>query len=293
MHNFVKFIKKIFFLHPALTALISIPSFALVIYSLTIGSQNRILAYISYALSAYALAISCTAIYRFIMWFRENKDSSKLLHAYKTDLEFKMKLSLLPGLIINFAYVALKLASGVIYRSFWFVFLAIYYSFLIILRFSLLRHIRKDAIGENRSKEFKIAKRCGIILLLLNIVLSLILFFMVYWERGYSYPGMLIYVMAFYSFYSVTAAIVNLIKYRKYGSPVLLSWKVISLTSALVSILSLESAMLSAFGNPDDRSFRHIMTLLTGIGVIISVTAMAVFMISKSNRELSRKNKKD
>ena len=77
-----------------------------------------------------------------------------------------------------------------------------------------------------------------------------------------------------------------MIKCRKYKSPVLSASKAIRFASALVALLSLETAMLAQYGN--DEVFRRVMTSLTGAGVCIIVLAMSVYMIVKANRELHR-----
>lgn len=71
---------------------------------------------------------------------------------------------------------------------------------------------------------------------------------------------------------------VRVIKFRRHGSPVLSAAKVISLVSAMVSILSLETAMVTRFGDEDDFLFRRVMTGATGGGVCILVLGIAVFM---------------
>ena len=73
----------------------------------------------------------------------------------------------------------------------------------------------------------------------------------------------------------------NLIKFRKHGSPVLSAAKAVNLVAAMVSILSLETAMLARFGG-DDEAFRASMTGATGGGICTIVIGMAVFMIVKS-----------
>ena len=60
----------------------------------------------------------------------------------------------------------------------------------------------------------------------------------------------------------------------------------ISLTAALVSMLSLETAMLTQFGAADDPMFRRIMTASTGVGISIIVLGMAIFMIVKSTKQM-------
>lgn len=95
--------------------------------------------------------------------------------------------------------------------------------------------------------------------------------------------------MALYTFYAVITAVINVVKFRKYGSPVMSAAKIINLTAALVSLLSLETAMLSQFGDPDDLVFRQYMTAITGAGVCAVVLGMAVYTIIQTTIQI-RKN---
>ncbi len=90
---------------------------------------------------------------------------------------------------------------------------------------------------------------------------------------------MLIYVIAAYSFYSIITAVVNLVKFRKHGSLLLSAVKVINLVSAMVSIMTLETAVFARFDSEDDADFQHIMTSITGGVVCVIVIVMAAFMI--------------
>ena len=80
--------------------------------------------------------------------------------------------------------------------------------------------------------------------------------------------------------------VMNVVKYRKYRSPVMSAAKVVSLAAALVSMLSLETAMLTQFGSTDSEQSRRIMTACTGAGVCTMILAMAVYMIYHGTREL-------
>ena len=64
----------------------------------------------------------------------------------------------------------------------------------------------------------------------------------------------------------------------------------INLVSAMVSILSLETALVTRFGDKDDFSFRQVMTGATGGGVCILVLGIAVYMIVKSSLQLKNIN---
>jgi hypothetical protein len=95
--------------------------------------------------------------------------------------------------------------------------------------------------------------------------------------------------MALYAFYSITVSIINVVKFRKVGSPIMSTAKVISLTASCVSMLSLETAMLAQFGG-DDYTFRKIMTSISGGAVCTFVLGMAIYMIIRSTKYLKNNN---
>lgn len=90
------------------------------------------------------------------------------------------------------------------------------------------------------------------------------------------------------SAYAMINAVRSMIRFRRRGSPVLSAAKVVSLVAALVSVLSLETAMLTQFGSAEDERFRQIMTGATGAAVCATVLAMAAYMIAKSTKQIRR-----
>lgn len=293
-----KMIKKLFCLPPVLTLLISIPSYGLVIYALAGENVNPAVAYVSYFLSAYALIITVTGITGVVRFVRQGIDKHPLVRKaldvplvgrfLKEDL-FRAEAALYQGFFINFLYAGIKMFAGIFYRSAWFATLAVYYILLAIMRASLLHFVRAHgSAGENRHGGLRRYRLCGIILLFMNIALAGMVILVVHENSGFEYPGVLIYVMALYAFYAVITAVRNVIKFRRYGSPVMSAAKAINLTAALVSMLSLETAMLTQFGAADDPMFRRIMTASTGAGISMLVLGMAVYMIVWSTRQLKR-----
>lgn len=290
MRQLRSLLKRIFFLPPLPTLCIALPSFALVFYVLARGLDGPP-AYTAYALSAYGLIIFITGISGVITgfrrWCKTHPLARKMLDAplvkqFAEDVRFRTRFSLYQGLLVNLLYIAVKLASGIYYRSWWFITLAVYYALLAAMRFLLLW--RWGGIG--LEMELRRCRLCGAVLLLMNIALAGMVVLMVRQNRGYDYPGMLIYAMAAYSFYAVIVAAANVVKFRRHGSPVLSAAKAIHLAAALVSILALETAMLSQFGGADDTQFRETMTAATGGGVCAVILGMAVFMIVWSTKRI-------
>lgn len=301
MTQLKQILKRIFFLPPLPTVLISIPSFALVIFMLATENEGA-LAYVSYIMSAYALVITCTSISRvnrFVKSVRagigkhplvEKMSNTPLGARFLEDVRFRTEISLYMGFFINLLYIVMKMASGIYYHSVWFISVAVYYILLAFMRFLLFRRGKAGTTGNYLEAELKRYRMCGILLLIMNQALAGIVVFMVHQNKSYDYPGYLIYAMAAYSFYCVILASINIVKFRRHGSPVLSAAKVISLVSAMVSILSLETAMVTRFGDKDDFVFRQVMTGATGGGVCTLVLGIAVFMIVKSSLHLKRIN---
>ncbi len=287
-------LERIFCLPPLATIVIAVPSFGAVILVLEMGIEGPA-ACAAYLLSAYALIITVTGIPKISRGISEAVRKSFLVNRLRDsslgskilgDVAFRMKLSLYQGLAVNMFYAGFKLVFGIIYQSVWFGTLSVYYILLALMRFLLLRHVNREDIGKNMVGELRRYRLCGIILLVMNQALAGVVILVVHRNSGFEYPGLLIYVMAMYTFYITITAIVNVIRFRRYGSPVMSAAKVINLTAAAVSVMSLETAMLAQFGGGDDPAFRRMMTGVTGAAVCFLVLAMAVFMIVQSTRQL-------
>ena len=96
--------------------------------------------------------------------------------------------------------------------------------------------------------------------------------------------------MAAYTFSSLTLAILNVIRYRQYGSPVYSAAKAISLVAAVVSMLTLENAMLTVFGEQNSEAFHQIMLGASGVAVILAVQGVAIYMIVNACKKLRVNN---
>lgn len=297
MKRLKKTVSKLFFLPPLLTLLISILSLTLVYIVLRNGTHG-VIAYLSYVLSAYALVILVTGMPDLVRGVRDFVNGTISSHPlarklrqhpmgerYFYDVFFRAEVSLYTGLFLNTVYVVLKLIAGLYYRSLWFVALAGYYLLLALMRFLLLGDTAKRGAKTAMEQEYRKYRLCGIVLLFMNQALAVIVILIVRQNHGYQYPGMLIYAMAAYSFYSIISAVIRLVKLSGQVSPVMMASKTISVVAAMISILSLETAMLAQFGG-EDAAFRRSMTSATGGVVCTLVLGMAVFMIVKSTRKL-------
>ena len=285
----VKIARTIFFLPPIPTLTIAIPSFAAVTAALAGWVELPALEYAAYLMSAYAMVISVTGISKIVSLVRNGireHPLTKLLLSVPvidklvSERGYRTEMALYPESCINVLYAVFKTSMGIYDRSVWFISLGAYYMALAIMRSMLIHYIRSRKQTADKADELRRYRMCGCMLLLADAPLAGITILAVQKNNGFVYPGYLVYVMAMYAFYSVITAAVNIVKYRRYGSPVLSAAKVINMSAALVSIFSLETAMLEQFENTEQ--FRKTMTALTGAGVSIIVVGMAVFMIVRS-----------
>lgn len=254
------------------------------------GWEESWIAYIVYVLSFYTLSAVCFACAAvFPRWYRAAKQKvydNRYGNRYLTDVAFKTHVSLYLSLGMNLMYIAVNTISMLLYRSAWFTILAFYYSILAVMRFLLVRYVNQNQIGSSRVGELKRSRCCGWILLAVNLFLTGAVPMILYRNRGFQYHGMLIYVMALYTFYVTTHAVVDIVKYRKYNSPVMSTAKIITLSAALVSMLSLETAMFSQFGAEMAAENKRIMIAATGAGVSLVVLALSMWLIVRATREI-------
>ncbi|MBQ7354856.1 MAG: hypothetical protein IJW62_04980 [Clostridia bacterium] len=250
-----------------------------------------------YVAAFYSLTVVTMRCIRYFPgWFRSGKSkvhSTRYGGLFLTNVEFRTTVTLYGSLAINLLYILLNAGLAIYYHTAWFGILSGYYAILAILRFLLARYVKKAGIGTDRIGEYRRSRLCGVILLTLNLTLTGAVLMILYQDRGYEYGGMLIYVMAAYTFYITTHAIIDIIKFRKYNSPVMSATKRINLSAALVSMLALETAMLSQFGKDQSPQFRRIMIAATGAGISLTVIAMSIFMIVIATRAIRNDKEKE
>lgn len=274
-----KIIKRILFPNNILGFFTFNLGFGLLIYVFGNHLEETPLAYISYVFSSYSLIIFCIWFYKVCKFSNESIKKSKIYNFYEKHFLNVTRISMLISLTFNLIYGIFKLGIGIYYMSWWFITFAIYYLLLCFMKLSLVKNI------DNQEKEYKKLKHTGIILLFLNLVLVGIIILIIKQNQIINYNGFLIYLVALYDFYLIISAIINVVKYRKNHNPIIASSKYINLTVAMISMISLEVAMIYQFGN-NDSGFKLIMTSSMGFAICLINSFMAIHMIIKANRKL-------
>lgn len=277
---------NLLFPHIAVIICLSPIAIAFLVFSLVHLGTESIIAIVSYLLSFYVLLVVCFRIPRMVAFFKKVKRENKHIRRYFTDVRLRMNISLYGSLIWNVAFAIFQLGLGFYHKSFWFYSMFAYYVLLGCMRFFLLKHTRKYGANEEAKIELKKYIVCGWLLLAMNIALAVIVFFIVYWNKTFNHHMITTIAMAAYTFFTFIFAIVNIFRYKKYNSAVYSAAKTISLIAGSVSMLTLETTMLTTFGGGEDPLFGRIILSLTGMAVIAFAITMAVIMIARGSKKL-------
>ena len=282
-----KILKAFLYPHIAIMILLFIVSIVLLILSFLILDSASVGAIISYVVSAYTLTVWCFRIPEIITVVKKFKESNRFISRWQSDERFRINVSLFSTFALNIIFAVFQLVLGIDHGSFWYYSLAAYYACLACLRISLFKYTGKRLAGEDMRTEFIKYRICGWVFLFMNLAITLIIFFMIYFGRTFNHHEITTIAIAAYTFTALTLAIINAIRYKKYNSPVYSAARAISLAAAAVSILTLESTMLTTFGGEDlTAKSRRLMLALTGAAVSAFIIGMAIYIIYTSTKKL-------
>lgn len=277
-------------LYPPEWVLTVIPptSFATLIFIFVTGNKESAPTYGIYCMSAYSLAIWIAAAPALIRRLRKGIQNSKPVQRltrstfgekYLRDPAFRGSVSLCDGMAVNFLYVVFRIVAEIRYASVWFISIAVYYFVLGILRAYLVIGWR----SRTPMREYRCYRTTALLLFLLNIPMGVMIVLMVRTNSGFSHSGYVIYLSALYTFYSMVTAVTNLVKFRRLGSPILSAAKVLNFVAAMMSILGLQTAMISRFSE-NGESYRRMMNAITGGFVYGIVIFIAIYMLVHSKK---------
>ena len=287
--DFKKLGKALLFPHIAIMIILIPIATVFLVYSMIFLGTESITAIISYVLAFYTLTVWCVKIPYLIRFFKAFKDENRYARRWLDDTHLRVNVSLYGSLIWNTAYAVFQLGLGFWHHTFWYYSMSGYYIALAVMRFFLVRHTSKHNPGDKMRDELIKYRACGIVFLLMNLTLSLIVFFMLYWNRTFIHHEITTITMAAYTFTAFTLAIVNMVKYRRFNSPVYSASKAINLAAACVSMLTLESTMLTTFNDGTmDLFTRRLFLGLSGGVISAFIIVMAIYMIVQSNKKLKQ-----
>ena len=196
--------------------------------------------------------------------------------------DYKTRKVLFISLVFNFVYSIFLLTLSLIFSSKWFFVLSIYYELIFVARIYIY-------IQTNRKKDMRLElvtmRACGWFLLLINLVVSTMMFILMNRDNSISHGKITVIGIATYTFLSFSLAIIGCLRHFKRNNCYYFCAKIISLTSSSVSFATLTNTMLATFGENNLLLRSIILPILCGV-ISIFIILCAILMARKANSNL-------
>lgn len=195
------------------------------------------------------------------------------------------------ALLFNVGFTVFLCVMAVRTRSAWYGALALYNVLLVATWGGLLLQNRKDEkrykYDPTKLQREKVGtyRYCGIMIIALTVALTASVVQMVVDGAGFRLPHWAIYPFAAFALYRVAKAAYNVVKSTKYDDLVVRAARNIGLATALVSVLTLQTAIFAAFPPSFDPSW---LNAVAGIVVCCALIALGTFMIVFSGKVKKR-----
>lgn len=284
-------------MHPPGWFLCTVPPgiFGLLLYLFATDRAEGILADLVFGLSAYSLTVWCLALPRLRKWLETAAERSALVRrlaaspwggAFLRSPAFRGKVGLYRGMCSSLLYGVFRGVTGIWYGSVWFLAMAVYYLALGLLRAYLGFCCRKAGAAPSAAYAYACCRNAAWMLLLLDIPMGGMILLMVRTDSGFVYPGYVIYLSAMYTFWIFGLSVKNLLGRRRLGSSILSAAAALNFAAAALSVLGLQTAMISRFSTQGEH-FRRLMNSITGGCVYVTVIA-AAYMLFRSAKAMKK-----
>lgn len=265
-----------------------IVSVTIVLLVLDTDFKLGLLQYVLWGLSATALTYFVYSIVVLVPKIKNN--CITILRKYKfttamlDSFGFRTIVFSIFSFVLNIAYVVFQGVFAIVTGSAWYFSITAYYLTLSLMKGNIFHSLTRYNTPQ---KSMRAYRYCGIMFIVLTLAM-LGMIVLIYTSNMYfEYAGMMIYVVAAYTFYNLTMSIINIFKARKQDDLYVQSIRNINLVTSLVSIFVLQVAMFQAFSPINNTSFAN---GLTGACISLLVLALGIFMINKSNKLLKNLN---
>lgn len=205
------------------------------------------------------------------------------LCSLREDYHFRTVYSARISALITFGFTIFNGVIGVLYRSVWNISICIYYVLFAVVRRIIIRSQIKTG-DKNQDKEIikKTYFVTHIILILIDVALIVPITLMVIGERNYTFGMIPAIAMAAYTTYRMTMSIIHYLKSKRIENHFIRVIRTINLQDTLVSVLTLQNALIIANGNEMASMMRLTMWTSAVIwGIILFFTIKSFMMIRK------------
>ncbi len=262
------------------------------------GTALAIVAYALFGLAGLSLAYSVYLIIpvfpklkRNILSFLESREFTYLL---LRNFGFRTLVFAIGSFLMSLLFSGFNAYLGIANRSIWYGALAAFYISLAFLRGGVLIYHanRMSKKGKTQNDEYvkaKLYRNSGVITLVLNVALSAAIAQMIFSGEHFSYMGWTVFAYAAYAFYKITMSIISFIRAHKQEDLTVRAIRNINLVDALVSILALQTALLTTFSTGEVNI--STANTLTGIAVSILSVGIGIYMIVSANKKMKKLQK--
>ena len=279
-----------------LTFTVSVISAIGAVLMLFLDYQTGVLSIIAYTLFGVAGLSLAYSVYLIIPLIPKIKNGvTALLYKYEltrlisTNFGVRTLVFAIGSFIMSIFTSALNAYMGIVNRSIWYGSLAGFYVLLALIRGGVLTY-HKNRLFKNKNtttaeiEKAKVYRNCGIITLVLNVALSASIAQMIFNGEHFSYVGWTVFAYAAYAFYKITTSIISFIKAHKQEDLTVRAIRNINLVDAFVSILALQTALLTSFNTGEiDVS---LMNTFTGIVVSAVSIGIGIYMIVYARKKI-------
>lgn len=176
-------------------------------------------------------------------------------------------------LVINLAYGLGHAVLGVMEASSWLLVMAAYHILLGVMRFGAVLTERRH------TSECFVMRLCGGILVVLAVILGASTALSILQERAVPHGLIIMLIIAIYTFWKLTMAIVHTVQAHQSGTPLTKTIRNITLASALAAMMTMQRSMLASFGADMPAGDVLLFNALTGGGVFLIVLLMGFNML--------------
>lgn len=261
------------------------------------GPKNEIvgvLIYGLYGVTAVFFGYSVSTLVVYAPKIRKSVGERIKKHAFLANVAENYGLKTLVfscfSLVITLAFVAVNLASAIIYGLVWYYAVAAYYFVLLAFRGGILladfrcrkKYVGDDAAMKNAKRRIYLAG--GAVLLVLEIAMVFAVTEMMLSRRPVGGNEIIAIANATYTFYKMTMAVLNLVRAKRFSDPVVQALRNVNFADACMAVASLTVIMLSTFGGGEDLAFIALRACV-GFAACAVTIVLAVIMIVKGSRK--------
>lgn len=194
------------------------------------------------------------------------------------------------SILMPLGFAIFNLVLGLIHSSIWNTCISVYYFLLLIIRAILYvgnRYTKKD----NKVQIKKIYIISQIVLFITNISLIAPISLLASYQKEVKFGMIPAIAMATYSTYKITMAIINYSRARKYYGLIEREKRQINLYDALVSILTLENALIMVNGGNNDKNMA-LLSMISSLVIysFIVISSIVLFTKEIKNNKTTTKN---